>query len=215
MKTKYRAPFRFLAALLTWVAIMTQYILLVQSGSFGGFVTSTLTYLGYFTILTNILVGLALSTPFLAPDNKLRLFFERPAVRAAIALYILVVMVVYWALLAQIHNPVGLSALANYGLHLIVPVLYILDWLVFAPKGNMSFKHIPYWILYPMAYGGFNIIRGMLSGFYPYPFINVDELGMGAVIVNMIGFTSIYAIGAAVFIGLGRLLSRDTQMVKV
>lgn len=185
-----------------------QYILLVQSGDFGGLAAATLSYVSYFTILTNILVGLAFSTPFLAPENKLRLFFERQAVRAAIALYILVVMVVYWAVLAQIHHPVGLSAVANMGLHLVVPVIYIIDWLVFAPKGSMSFKRIPYWVSYPFAYGIYTIIRGAVTGGYPYPFLNVTELGLGGVIVNMLGFTSFYAGGAAAFIALGLLLSK-------
>ena len=204
MKTVFRA----VCALLTWVTVVTQYILMVQSGEFGGLGASTLTYLGYFTVLTNILVGLAFTAPLLGSQSRLRQFFERQAVRAAIALYIFVVMVVYWALLASIHHPTGLSAIANVGLHLVIPVLYLIDWLVFAPKGDMQFKHLPWWVLYPLAYGGFNILRGAITGFYPYPFLNITELGVPAVMVNMAGFTMIYLVGGAVFIGLGRLLSK-------
>ena len=202
-----KTVFRLFCAALTWITIIGQYIIMVQSGDFESVGAATLTYLGYFTVLTNILAGLAFTTPFLKSRNKLRAFFNRQAVRAAIALYILVVMVVYWALLASIHHPTGWSAVANIGLHLVIPVLFILDWLIFSAKGNMSYKDLPYWTIYPVIYGLFNIIRGLLTGFYPYPFLNVSELGYGGVFVNMLGFMSIYLIGGAAFITIGWFLN--------
>jgi len=198
--------YRIFGTCVVWAAILTRYVIRLFDGSYGGFASATIGYLSYFTILTNILVGLAFTAPLLSEGNKLRLFFEKPAVRAAIALYITVVMAVYWAVLAPIHNPVGISAITNVGLHLIVPILYILDWVLFSKKDKMSFKRIPYWILYPVAYGIYTIIRGSVTGDYPYPFMNVTELGMGRVFINMLGFAGFYAVGAAVFIALGRRL---------
>jgi hypothetical protein len=203
MKRIYRA----VCALLAWLTLIAQYTLMVQSGEFGGLGGTTLTYLGYFTILTNILAALAVTAPFFSSRSKLRAFFERQAVRAVIALYILVVMVVYWALLAKIHHTEGLGILTNWSLHLIIPVLYILDWLIFSPKGQIRFKDLPYWIVFPVAYGMFNILRGAITGFYPYPFLSISDLGFGTVFVNMLGFTSIYLMGGAAFIWLGRVLS--------
>jgi len=204
-----KTVFRLFCAILTWVTIIGQYIIMARSGDFGSIGAATLTYLGYFTVLTNILAALAFTTPFLKPGNTLRQFFDRQAVRAAIALYILVVMVVYWALLASIHDPTGWSAIFNVGLHLVIPVLFIFDWIIFSPKGNMSYKHLPYWTIYPVAYGLFNIARGLITGFYPYPFLDVSKLGYGNVFVNMLGFMSIYLIGGAAFITIGWYLSRN------
>ena len=202
-----KKPFRLFCAILTWVTIIGQYIIMARSGDFSSIGAATLTYLGYFTVLTNILAALAFTTPFLKPGNTLRQFFDRQAVRAAIALYILVVMVVYWALLASIHNPTGWSAIFNVGLHLVIPILFIIDWMAFSPKGNMSYKHLPYWTIYPVVYGLFNIARGLITGFYPYPFLDVSKLGYGNVFVNMLGFMSIYLIGGAAFITIGWYLS--------
>lgn len=207
MKTR----FRIACALLTWVTIIGQYGLLLRSGDFGGVAASTLAYLGYFTVLTNILAGLAFTAPFLRGGSAVRHFFMRPAVRAAIALYILVVMVVYWALLAAIHHPTGLSAVANIGLHLVIPMLFIADWVVFSPKSDLSYKDLPYWVLYPLAYGLLNIVRGVMTGFYPYPFLNITELGFGGVFINMLGFMSIYLIGGAVFIAYVRFTGRKRK----
>ncbi len=200
--------YRKSCALLAWTVLVLQYIIMLQSGEFGGWGVTTLTYLGYFTILTNILVALAFSVPFFKDTGRLKTFFQRQSVRAAIALYILVVCLVYYGVLAQIHETEGLSTVLNLGLHLILPGLYLVDWVVFAKKGAMSFKHLPMWTLYPIVYGLFVIIRGHLTGFYPYPFLNIDEIGLGRVTLIMFGFVCIYALGGAGFIALGRALTR-------
>jgi len=196
--------YRIIAACLTWVCLIVQYLKRFFDGSGSEFLPSTISFLSYFTVLTNILVALALTAPLLSSASKLRKFFDRQAVRAAIALYITVVMVVYWAVLAKIHHPQGIGIITNVGMHLIIPLLYILDWILFAKKGAMSFKRIPFWILYPSGYGIYTIIRGAITGIYPYPFLNVAELGMGPVFINMLGFTAFYAVGAAAFIAIGR-----------
>ncbi len=206
MKTKYR----FIGAALAWAVIISQYGILIASRDFGGFWSTSLAYFGFFTILTNILVALAFSAPLFKPNNKIRRLFEGQSVRAAIALYILVVAVVYYAVLAQNHHPEGASAILNVFLHFILPVLYLIDWLFVADKDAMSYKKIPLWVIYPLVYGLFNIIRGAITGFYPYPFINVTELGIGGVTANMLGFVAIYAVGAFIFITLGRVLSKKT-----
>lgn len=201
--------FRIICAAFAWAVILGQYIVLIGEKTFGGLAGTTLAYFGFFTVTTNILVALAFSVPLLKPNTGIRRFFERQSVRAAIALYILVVAVIYYAVLAANHNPEGISALLNIGLHFVLPVLYIVDWLIFAPKGSMSYRHVPYWTAYPIAYGLFNLIRGQITGFYPYPFLDISTLGFSAVSLNMLGFTLFYAIGGVVFIGLGRILSRS------
>lgn len=200
--------YRMLCALLTWSALITQYVLIVTSGEHASFAAANVYFFGFFTILTTILVAFAFSAPFLSQASALRRVFDRPAVRAAIALYILVVAVVYHLMLADIHNPEGLNALTNIALHTLIPALYIFDWVIFAVKRPLLFSKIPYWVIYPMVYGMFNIGRGMMTGFYPYPFIDIDKLGAAAVAINMAGFTALYAVGAAVFIVLGKMLSK-------
>lgn len=204
MKTLYR----IIGALVTWGFIALQYYVLLQSGAFGGFWAATLTYVSYFTILTNILVGLAFTAPLLGPESRLRHIFEKQSMRAAVALYIFVVMVVYWGMLASIHEREGLGILANLGVHLIVPILYLMDWLVFTPKRGMKFTRLPFWVIFPLGYGVYTLIKGMITGFYPYPFLDLSALSFGQVLVNMAGFTLFYLAGGAVFVGLGRVLPR-------
>ena len=191
--------------------MVLQYVIMLQSGEHGGIVGTSLKFFGYFTILTNILVALAFSIAFLNKGSALQSFFQKQAVRAAIALYILVVCIVYYSLLAQIHETEGVSAILNLFLHFILPVLYLMDWVFFAPKGEMSYQSLPFWVVYPFVYGIGVIIQGTLTGFYPYPFLNIAEIGFGAVAINMFGFICVYALGGAGFIWLGRVLTRGSK----
>ena len=200
--------FRKLCAALAWFVIIGQYIVLLQNGEHGGFGSTTITFFGYFTVLTNVLVALAFSVPFLKDGSGLRSFFERPGVRTAIALYITVVAIVYYGVLAQNHHPQGISAYFNIGLHFVLPCLYVFDWAFLSNKDGLTFRSVPLWILYPFGYGLFNIVRGAITGFYPYPFLDIETLGFGAVAVNMLGFVLIYAIGGSAFIGVAKFLGR-------
>ena len=204
MKTNYRR----ICAVLAWATLIGQYICVILEGGYGGFLISTLAFFGYLTIWCNILVALAFSVPFFKPASKLRAFFERPVVRAAIALYILVVAVVYYALLFANHKPQGIQAVLNAGLHFFLPILYLIDWAFLAKKDELHYKSLPYWTILPLTYGAFNIIRGAATGYYPYPFIDVSTRGMANVGIAMLAFAIIYIIGGAGFIAVGKRVRR-------
>ncbi len=201
-------PYRLFCAIAAWVTLIIQYGVIIIGGKYGGFINSNLAFFGYFTILTNIFVAFAFTAPVLNPRALIARIFTRQAVRAALALYILIVALVYHFMLAAIHNPTGLNALTNIGLHYILPALYIIDWLAFAPKDKMRFKILPLWAVYPLIYGVFTIIRGLFTGVYPYPFLNITERGFAAVMITMCIFCAVYIIGGAGFIALGRVLPR-------
>ncbi|MGB0907473.1 MAG: Pr6Pr family membrane protein [Maricaulaceae bacterium] len=208
-----KTQFRVISACVTWASIILQYLVLLQVSALGGVMKITLTYLSYFTVVTNIFVGLAFTAPFLKTESRLRKIFIRPAVRAAITLYITIVMIVYWTVLAAIHETNGLGALANYGLHLIVPLLFLIDWFVFTPKRNLRFSDLPLWVVYPLLYGVYTLLRGQVTGTYPYPFLDLSVLGWRHVLLNMCGFVMVYLIGGAVFITLGRKLPKGATTI--
>ena len=75
-------------------------------------------------------IALAFTAPLLNSDRKLANFFMRPAVRAALASYILMVSVVYHVLIVPYWNPQGVTWLTATGLNIVMPILYIVDWLL-------------------------------------------------------------------------------------
>ena len=66
----------------------------------GDLIAGAIRLLSYFTILSNILVALAMTLPWAAPDSRLGRFFLEPSVRTAILVYIIIVAAIYHYLLA-------------------------------------------------------------------------------------------------------------------
>ena len=197
--------YRVVAAAIGWFVIGLQYYLIASKPDVT-LAEAAIRMLSFFTILTNILVALAMTLPWFAPESKLGAFFSRPSVRTAIASYIIVVSAVYYAILRKLWNPEGLQYLADTIEHCVAPALYIVDWLVFVPKGTVSARSVPWWLLYPVGYAAFSLLHGAVTGFYPYPFLEVTQLGYERVLLNMGVLTAAFAVLGLILVGTDRLL---------
>jgi hypothetical protein len=193
-------PYRMLGAALGWFTIVTQYWLNVQQF---GVVLATITYFGFFTMLGNILVAFAFAAP-LCPGFPGAGFFHRPGVRTAIAVYIVVVDVIFYLLLRKIYTPTGLGGVLNLLLHYIMPPLYVVDWLVFVPKQSLSYRQIPFWLIFPIAYLAVVLVRGAASGYYPYPFLDAGMFGYRQIAINIAALSLFFILLAAALVALGR-----------
>jgi len=142
---------------------------------------------GYFTILTNALVA--------AHMLLVALHWRISAARAAgLLLSIVMVGLVYHTLLARLWQPDGLLAWADLGLHTGVPLAYALWWAVLAPK-DVQPGDLKWWLVWPLGYGAYALIRGALTGFWPYPFLNADALGWPRVAVHLVLLAGVIALG--------------------
>jgi hypothetical protein len=183
-----------LIALVAWFSIAAQFsisipILVAKGMTYGEAVWRMF---GYLTILTNVLLAVCCTLLLLQPDSASGRFFSRPGVLTAMALYIIFVGLGYNLLLRN-HAPfTGLHRLSDEGLHTVVPLLFVLYWLLFAVKSGLQAKDSLLWLIYPLAYFVMAMVRGSLSGFYPYPFLNVVQLGyprvMGNAAMLLVGF---------------------------
>lgn len=61
--------FRMVAAAIGWFAIVLQYYLIVRYTTEGDLVAAAIRMLAFFTMLSNILVALAMTLPWLAPES--------------------------------------------------------------------------------------------------------------------------------------------------
>jgi hypothetical protein len=161
--------FRMAAGLLGWFALALQYGL-VMAGDFDtGAITRTINFFSYFTILTNILVALALTLPIIAPQSALGQFFSRPTVRTAITAYMIIVMGVVYFILRHLTKLEGWDLVADVILHYVMPVLFVIDWLFLVPKQTLKVSDTLGWLAYPVVYLVWTFIHGAYSAFYPYP----------------------------------------------
>ena len=151
-------------------------------------------YFSYFTIEANLLVTLMLTITCARPQSEQ--FLTRPSVRSALVVYIIIVGGVYEVLLRNLWQPHGLQRLADIVLHDAIPVLYPLYWLVLLPKGSLRWSDPAWWLIYPVLYFLYSMLRGAAFGIYLYPFIDVAQLGVARAWGNAI-------VLLAIFFGLG------------
>lgn len=142
-------------------------------------------YLAYFTILTNALVAVVMAR--VAAGRAVS-----AALLAATTLDIAVVGVAYHTLLAGLVDLHGGRFIVDQILHSVVPLATGALWLVALPKRGLRWSDPLKWLIYPLGYLAYAVVRGHFDGWYPYPFIDVAKLGWRAL-----------ANGAALAIGFG------------
>jgi hypothetical protein len=190
-----------LLALITWAGLAVQFhATFALEGSFG----STMTVLlWYFTITTNLLVAVVFTGIAAGLES-----FARPSLLGGTTLYILLVGVTYGLLLHGLQELSGGSAIANVLLHMVTPILVPIFWLIFISKGKLGRRDPLLWAIYPLAYLFYALIRGEVTHRYPYPFMNVNELGWGRTTLNAFLIATAFIVSSWLFVWLDSLLSR-------
>jgi len=197
-------------AVLAWFSVLLQLFVTLHStiehgnGIVGGLVS----YLGYFTILTNLLVCISLTIPLVAPASASGGFFARSDVTAGVATSIAFVGLAYYFLLRKTWDPQGLQLLADILLHYVMPVLFLIYWWFNFPKGALRWFYPVIWGLYPTVYLIYVLIRGSIIGNYPYGFIDPHAIGYQQTMVNAFGLLLAFVALGQVLVVLGRMQRR-------
>ncbi|MGG6295151.1 Pr6Pr family membrane protein [Leptolyngbya sp. AN02str] len=200
-------PFTWVSALIGWNGLILQFYLSINSalGNNQGFGWGLFIYFGYFTILTNIFAASTLSARVAFPRSAPGRFFLQPSVITAMTAAMIAVGIVYSLLLRHIWDPQGLQLLADRLLHDIMPILVLVYWWFTVPKGSIHWSHIPRWSIYPVIYAIYVLLRGAISGVYPYPFIEVNELGYWQVGINIMLILIGFWVISALLVGISQL----------
>jgi hypothetical protein len=184
-----RRTFVFAFAALAWFSVLLQCCLSMLAAAENGrtLASGMVGFLGYFTVLTNLLVCTSLTLPLIAPRTSLGRFFSRPDVTARVATSIAFVGLAYHFLLRNSWNPQGLQLLATILLHYVIPVLYLVHWWFDSPKASLRWILPVVWGVYPTVYLFYALLRGRLIGSYPYAFIDAAAIGYGRTMINGVG----------------------------
>ncbi|MBT8389918.1 MAG: Pr6Pr family membrane protein [Altererythrobacter sp.] len=156
----------------------------------------------FFTIWSNFAGGVAML--WIAAGKPIS---ERGTFALATALTI--VALVYHALLAADHHPVGLDWWTNLNFHTIIPATFVLWWAVFSDRAHLTWRSLPWVMVFPIIYTAFALIYGASTGFYAYFFLDLPSLGWGQLLLNMIGLSLFFVAMGAVLLALRKLLRRD------
>jgi len=160
------------------------------------------TLAGYFTLLTALaaagLFGRAAITGRAPGDQGL----------SALALSLVLVGGVYHLFLSALWDPPGLHRWADIGLHAVLPAGTALIWLWRAPGMRLSAADPARWLVWPAVYGAYAILRGALTGTYPYPFLDPRIAGVETVVTSVAGIALAAALTGWTMWAIARLMRR-------
>jgi hypothetical protein len=187
-----------LTALLGWFGLIAQLYLVLTDHEAGRTIPGVLVqFISYFTVICNLLVSISLTAILLNPSPKS--FFSRNTILMAIALYILIVGIVFNTVLRYLLALTGLAFWVNEIMHVFIPALYTIFWIWLVPKGGLHWNSFLPWLWVPFLYLVYVLIRGAVCGLYPYPFMDAGKYGYGHVALS--SFIIMLA-----FVGFGLLL---------
>lgn len=199
--------YRVGAGAFTVFVVALQYWLQVRGQGGAAFLSASIKFFSFFTILTNVLAAVALIVPGLAPGSRLGAFLSRPTVQTAIAGYMIMVGVVYYLLLAGLSHREGWPLVLEHILHAVTPPLFVVGWLAFVDKRGLGAGIGFGALVYPLAYAVYTLVHGAATGWYPYPFIDVGDLGYARVLLNIVGLVAAFvALQAALAVMARRLV---------
>ena len=184
MDARWARPWFGLTALLVLVEIVSTMIVSAGDDSvFGGSpINRALNILAFFTIQSNVLIGVVCLLLAIRLDRTSTVFaFFRLTGLVAIT----VTFIVFHTVLSGLLDLDSWAAFNNQLQHTVVPILAVVGWLAFGPRGITSSKVVWWTMSFPLLYILFCAIRGPLaSNWYPYPFADAHALGYLRVIIN-------------------------------
>lgn len=124
--------------------------------------------------------------------------------RGAATIYMTVTGITYSLLLRNVEVDTAVPWV-NLVLHYIIPIVMIVDWLIDLPPFRIRVGSAMIWLIFPIAYLAYSLIRGPLVDWYPYPFLDPRVEGYAPVIVTSIGI----AVGGLV---LALIMSWSTRL---
>jgi hypothetical protein len=165
-------------------------------------------FYAYFTIQSNLIGIVALLWAFrrrnAPPSRRLDLF------RGAAAAYLTATFFVVIFFLQDVDVELQVPWI-DAVLHRIFPVIVVLDWLIDPPDTRLRFRDALLWLIYPLVWLGFTLVRGAADGWYPYPFLDPANGGYGTVAAMAVGITIGFLAVSAVYIWLGNWRAEQTK----
>ena len=146
----------------------------IDASSVDGF--NPVNVLSYFTVLSNIAAVYLMGREALSPEWR----ESSTAVKGAITLYMTITGLIYAFVLRPIGADVGeYRPWVDFIQHTAGPVALVMDWLLFTPRAQISQRAFFGWFAFPLLYLPYSLIRGAITDWYPYPFLDPDSAAGG------------------------------------
>ena len=88
---------------------------------------------------------------------------------------------VHWFLLHPLDDFRGLLWASDTLVHIIIPILVVLGWVVFGPRRRITSRVVALGMIWPVAWLLYTLLVGRVTGWYPYFFLDLEQSGPSVV----------------------------------
>jgi hypothetical protein len=153
-------------------------------------------FFSYFTVLSNVLLTVTFVALALRPALAQHVPFL--TLRGTATLGVIVTGLVYAVLLAPASADVDVTLRwVDFVLHTLAPIVGLLDWLVDRPLRRIPRSTVASWLVFPVVWLVYTLIRGSVTDWYPYPFLDPDLESVGSIFTTCLAITALFVVLAA------------------
>jgi hypothetical protein len=187
---------RIAVAIIAWCGVLLQLWLSLKIAAGNGktWPAGLVAYFGLFTVITNWFVAVLFTLPSLGWKPGLLAWLGRHSVAGCVTTAILLVGLVYHFLLRELWDPRGAQWLAYGIMHYVVPAGVLIWWWLQACDRTLKWSMPLRWCSYPFIYLGYVMVLGEFTHSYPYPFIDVDHIGLPRALLNAAGLIAVFLV---------------------
>lgn len=158
-------------------------------------------HVSLFTIQTNFVFGLTLVLSAAVRRASLPRWWDH--LRGALTFYLVMAGIVYALLVAppgefwswNIDWP-------NLAMHRVAPLFAIADWVLVTMRTRAGWLRPLAWMIYPAAFLGYSWVRGAITGWYPYDFLNPTLPGGWGAVLPMTGIVLVAFLAISIIVHL-------------
>lgn len=167
-------------AAITLLGLVIRLVLAAQLHN--GFLNGASHLYQFFTIVTNTLVFFIFSCVFFQRSLSARWILTSVVSIVGVGL-------IFHFMLDAPPNTEFFDWLANIITHSVVPITCFIWWVAYGSGYKFHIADTLWALMWPLAYCAYALVRAEFSGFYPYPFIDLEKLGFAG-LAKSVGFIS-------------------------
>ena len=177
----------------------------------------------FYTNLSNLLLAmyqLTLGVSGHDPQCGVFRWLSSAGVALSMTLCIFVTHLIYqWVLVPSAKksgkalSDIGFSSFGNLCVHYAVPWLTVVQWLLWQDKSGLTIGRAAWWLVLPLAYFAFGMARGATGKpightklIYPYPFLDLEHLGVKRFCLVFLAVLAFFFILGCVLVFIGQAL---------
>ena len=196
--------FRIITCIVCWISILFMLVPSISNAILAGNLEGIGFMFSTYTFQTNLWVVSWVTIAVLYSKKEEKPFILGPIVHGAVVLYITITLVLFALLLQMFYWPTDpVDILVNILAHYLVPILFIIDWVLNQKDENYEKKDALYWLIYPYSYLAYSVILELTIGENIYYFLSVVRYGALLIVI--------VAVLTVVFFGFARLMIRFNQ----